>query len=286
MKLNKKLFINTIILIIFGAGFVFIGYHLSLKEETLQKFLPGHSVLKNVIFFSSIIIGPYFAIVLHELGHLLAGIFQGFKVELYVVGFLGIKRVDNSIKWYFNTDWEFFGGMAATSPRKFLSDDELINTYKIILISGPLASLAFGIIPLLIFFNSHSILDPFFALLGVTSLGLCLATTLPNKSGIFFTDRKRYQRLNNKGKIGAIELAFLQVVNQSLLEKTCKNIPLERIDILKKDEDKMIQFWGYYFSFQHYKDNNNDLDAAKVQQTLQDYKKLMPGSIWKSLQID
>jgi Peptidase family M50 len=285
MKFNRKVFIDSFLGLIVGGVLIYLGY-ISIKEKTLFKFLPNDSILQNVTFFTSIVIAPFLAIALHELGHLIAGIFQGFRLELYVVGFFGLKRVEDKIKVYFNTNAQYFGGVAATSPKKILSDSELIRKYKIILISGPLFSLIFGIIPLFGLYYSNSMLKPFLALLGITSLGVFFVTTIPSRSGIFFTDRKRYQRLNDKGETGQIELAFLQIVNQSLLENNCKNLPLERINKLKTDNDKVIQFWGHYFEYQHYKDNGNLAGADTVKYALENYKQLMPKSIWKSLQID
>lgn len=285
MTFNKKIIKDSVLGLFLGGGMVYLSY-ISVSKTTLMKFLPNDSLIENVIFFASLIFAPFIAIMLHELGHLLAGLFQGFRLELFVAGFLGIKRDDKKIKVYFNTNVQYFGGVAATSPIKILTDEELIRKYRTILISGPLLSFIFCLIPFLILYYSDSALNPFFGLLSVTSLGIFLATTIPNKSGIFFTDRKRYQRLLDKGEIGRIELAFLQIVNQSLLENTCKNLPLERIQKLKTDQDKIIQFWGYYFEYQYYKDNNDIPLAETVKQTLINYKLLMPSAIWKSLQID
>lgn len=285
MEFNKKIIIDSVLGLVLGGGMVYLAY-ISVSKATLMKFLPNASLLENVIFFASLIFAPFMAIMLHELGHLLAGLFQGFRLELFVVGFLGIKRDDKKIKVYFNTNVQYFGGVAATSPIEILTDEELIRKYRAILISGPLFSFIFSLISFFILYYSNSALNPFFGLFSVTSFGIFLATTIPNKSGIFFSDRKRYQRLLDKGDIGKIELAFLQIVNQSLLENTCKNLPLERVQKLKTDKDKIIQFWGYYFEYQHYKDNNNIPHAETVKQTLLNYKLLIPSAIWKSLQLD
>lgn len=285
MKFNKKILIDSVLGFTLGGGMLYLVY-VSINKATLLKFLPDDSLLQNVIFFTSIVFAPFSAIILHELGHLLAGIFQGFQLELYVVGFLGIKRDDDKIKIFFNTNIQHFGGVASTSPKKILTDEELIRNYRIIFISGPILSLIFGLISFLLLYYSNSILNPFWGLLSITSFGIFLVTTIPNKSGMFFTDRKRYQRLNDKGETGKIELAFLQVVNQALLENNCKNLPLERINVLKTDNDKIVQFWGHYFEYQHYKDNGNTTGVDIIKRTLENYKQLMPNSFWKSLEID
>ncbi len=123
-------------------------------------------------------------------------------------------------------------------------------------------------------------------LLAITSFGIFLATTLPEKTGIFFTDRKRFQRLSDKGKIGQIELAFLKIVNQSLLEGNCKNLSLQNIEKMKSDEEKIVQFWAYYFEFQYFKDNNNLEESENTKSKIYTYKDAIPKSLWKNLQIE
>ncbi|WP_264510155.1 M50 family metallopeptidase [Flavobacterium sp. N1719] len=285
MAFNKKIIKDSILGLLLGGSIVYLSY-ICMSKTILMKILPNDSLTENVIFFTSIMFAPFVAIILHELGHLLAGLYQGFRLELFVVGFLGIKRENEKVKVYFNTNIQYFGGVAATSPIKIMTDEVLIRKYRIILLSGPSLSFVFGLIALLILYYFDSALNPFFGLLSITSFGIFLATTIPNKSGIFFTDRKRYQRLMDKGEIGKIELAFLQIVNQSLTENTYKNLPIERIQKLKTDQDKIIQFWGYYFEYQYFIDNNNIPLAETVKQTLLNYKIIIPSAIWKSLLID
>lgn len=285
MKFNKKIIIDSLLGLILGGGIVYF-FFMIMSKELLMKFLPDASVFENFIFFTSIFLAPFLAILLHELGHLIAGIIQGFKTELFVVGFLGIKRENNKLKIYFNTNIQYFGGVAATSPTKIVSDDELKVKYKIILISGPIISLFFGVLSFSIFYLFDSAFTSFWGLLAITSFGIFLATTLPEKTGIFFTDRKRFQRLSDKGKIGQIELAFLQIVNQSLLEGNCKNLSLQNIEKMKSDEEKIIQFWAYYFEFQYFKDNEKIKESENSKSKLYSYIDAIPMSLWKNLEID
>lgn len=275
MRFDKKILIDSLLGLILGGGLVFIAY-CYFDKELILKFFLKEDTTSNIIFIASLVIAPFFAIVMHELGHLLAGIFQGFRLELFVVYFFGLRRNNDKIEFFFNTNLQYFGGVAATSPKTLLNNNDLIKKYAIILISGPLSSLLIAFFSFAIFYWYDSLFNPFWGLLSLTSLGIFLATTLPEKSGIFFTDRKRFQRLLNKGEIGQIELAFLQIVNQSLLENTCKNLSIDRLSMLKKDSDKIIQFWGYYFEFQFYKDNvmYDDMNLAKV--SLYEYKKIIP----------
>ncbi len=285
MKFDKKILIDSLIGLVLGGGLVWIAYY-CFNEQFIFKFFPKENSISKIIFFSSIVIAPFLAIAVHELGHLLAGIFQGFQVELFVVYFLGLRRTNGKLELFFNTNVQYFGGVAATSPKTLQNDNDLIRKYAIILISGPLASLILAVISIIIVAKCDLQLNPFWGLLAVTSFGIFIATTIPEKSGIFFTDRKRFQRLLDKGDIGKIELAFLQIVNQSLLENTCKNLSIDKVNMLKQDSDKIIQFWGYYFEFQFYKDNALAEDMQLMRASLDEYKKVIPKALWKSLEID
>ena len=283
MNFNKKTLIDGLIGFILGGACMYIGYK-SMNKHILLKFFPDNNT-EAAVFYTSLLFAPFCAIMLHELGHLGAGLFQGFRLELFVVGFLGIKRAGSKTIPYLNTNFQYFGGVAASSPTKQLADKELIQKYKVILLAGPISSLIFAVLAWIIFYFGDTILNPFLGLFAFISLGIFLATTLPAQTGIFFSDRKRYQRLNDKGEVGKIELAFLQIVNQALLEDSCKNLSLERINMLKKDEEEIIIFWAYYFEYQYYKDNQLTENMYETKEKLMQYKPLIPNAIWKSLEI-
>ena len=38
----------------------------------------------------------FLVLAVHEFGHLLTGLFQGFQLQFFVIGFLGIKRKDSN----------------------------------------------------------------------------------------------------------------------------------------------------------------------------------------------
>lgn len=284
MTFNKKIFIDSLVGLLLGGALMYAGYA-AISKETLLKFFPD-SQFESIVFYTSVIIAPIFAIVFHELGHLFAGLFQGFKLELFVVGFFGMKREDNKVKVYFNTNIQYFGGVAATSPKSILPDSELIDKYKIILISGPIASVLISIISFILFAIFDNAFNPFWGLLGITSFGIFLATTLPNKTGIFFTDRKRFQRLNDKGESGKIELVFLQTANQLLTGNTYSSLTLDNLNIIKSDRDEVMQFWGHYFEYQYYKEIDNQMELANSKDKLFQFKKLIPEGIWNTLEIE
>lgn len=265
-----------------GMGIMLGAYYL-IPNETILKLFPN-SPLKTVIFFSSVIICPIFAIFLHELGHLMAGLIQGFKLQLFIVAFLGIKREEDKVKFYFNRELQFFGGIAATSPQKV--SNHLKKQFAYILIAGPLFSLIFGALFLLLFSTTDSIFNASLGITGIISSGLFLATTIPSKSGVFFTDRKRMQRLLDKGRIGDIEYSFLKTTSQLLIDSHYKNISIEDLRMIQSDEEPIIQFWGHYYEFMYFEEMGNEEKALSIKNNLSQYEELIPQAIWKSLSIN
>ena len=279
--MNNKTFKDSLMGLFLGMAIMLSAYYL-IPKESLLKILPN-STLETFIFIGSIILCPFIAIFIHELGHLFAGLIQGFKLQLFVVAILGIKRVDDKIKIYFNKELQFFGGIAATSPLQISKN--LKNQFAFILIAGPIFSLIFGTLLIVLFNKTDSVFNSSIGITGVISIGLFFATTLPNKSGVFFTDRKRMQRLLDNGRTGEIEYSFIKTSSQLLIDSHYKNISIEDLKMIQSDEDPIIQFWGHYYELKHFEDVGNEEMALPIKNKLDQYKEIVPQNIWKSLGI-
>jgi len=118
------------------------------------------------------------------------------------------------------------------------------------------------------------------------SLSHFLATTIPSKSGMFFTDRARFQRLMNKGQTGEIEAALLSIIAQYVQDNSSKNISLEKARLLQTDNDAVIRFWGYYYRYFYFRDNLLAAEANLAKEKLVAVKRSIPASLWKSLNIE
>lgn len=280
--MKSKTLKDSLVGLVLGIAIMFGAYYLIPKESILKVF--PNSVLETVVFFCSVILCPFVAIMLHELGHLFAGLIQGFKLQLFVVAFLGIKREDDKVTFYLNKELQFFGGIAATSPPKVTNN--LKKQFAYILIAGPLSSLIFGALFLILFSITDSIFNSSLGITGIISLGLFLATTLPAKSGVFFTDRKRMQRLLDKGRIGDIEYSFLKTTSQLLIDSDYKNVSLDDLKMIQSDEDPIIQFWGHYYELKYFEETGNEEKVPTIKNNLSQYKEIVPPTIWKSLLID
>jgi len=265
-----------------GGGMMALAYYFT-PEQTLEKIIPSNRT-ELMIFFSALPIAPLAAIAMHELGHLLAGLSVGFQFQLFVVGLLGVKNEQGKIKWYLNRNFAFMGGVAATSPRTI--DPSNKGKFAFVLLAGPLMSVIFGMVCFLVFSLGDSMLNAVWALTGITSFSIFLATTLPHRSGTFFTDRKRFQRLMGGGLTGDIEMAQLEMAVRIFADGSCKNIDLEKARLIQKDNDTMVRFFGLYYEFQYFKDNLQTNEEQAARQTLLDSKGIVPAQVWKMLGID
>lgn len=280
--MNKKTLIDSIVGLILGITLMLSVIYL-VPKESIDKVIPN-TAAGNFIFFISIIFGPFFAIFLHELGHLLAGLAQGFKLQIFVVAFFGLKRENEKVVPFLNKEIQFFGGIAATSPLQI--GRNLKNQFAIILAAGPLFSFIFGILSLILFVNTNSIFNSTLAIVGLVSIGLFIATTLPEKSGIFFTDRKRFQRLLGKGKTAEIEQGFLQSTSQILIDGHYKNLDIVNLKLMQSDVEPIVKFWGCFYEYKYHKETGDEENAFQMKIQLSSFEKIIPKTIWKSLEID
>lgn len=219
-------------LVVFLTSFRFADQ--LLLDTTTQKY----------VLIGSIIVMVHLVLMVHELGHLLTGLIQGFRFELFVVGLLGVRREAEKINFYLNKNLAYYGGVGATSP----TDDSPDNPQKFarILLAGPIASIVFALVCLVI---GNYIAEPwciFWYTGGITSMAIFFATTIPSKTGVFFTDRKRYQRLVTPGKDQDIELAMLNIMGKFAKDNSYANIQPSDIELMIGDEDSFINFFAWF----------------------------------------
>lgn len=241
MKNNKHLksFIELTILVLL----VFLSVYFIEKIPAFDFPKPASTSAK-IVTFTGIFIMALLMLGLHELGHLLTGLAQGFRFALFVIGPLGVKREEENIKWYLNTNLGHYGGIAATTPVN--SEPANAKKFARVIIAGPLTSLLGGIIFLGL---STLVGTPWNIIIfsgGLVSLALFLATTIPSRTGPFFTDRKRYQRLTRPGKAQQIELATLRIMGQYAQDNSYQNVDPADINILLEDEEPFMRYFGWF----------------------------------------
>ena len=176
------------------------------------------------------------------------------------------------------------GGVAATFPTK--KDPKNRMRFAYMVLAGPIASLFFAIACFLFVTYTKNQLWSFWLFAGTTSIGVFLATTIPAKSGIFFTDRARFQRLISRGPQGKSEEALLQIIAQTTTDNSSKNISLEDAWLLQADKEPFMQFWGYYYEYDFFKANENAQLAEQARLRLIKLKDVISKPIWKALKIE
>jgi len=208
----------------------------------------------------------------HEFGHVLTGLAEGFKFHLYVAGPFGLKRDENDqIVFYIEKDISLWGGIAATLPKKY--DKENYKKFGRVLLGGPLTSILFGSINLIssIIFSQNILL-----MLGLMSLAIGTISLIPTRNGAFYTDGGRWLRIHKNEGTKAVELAIWNLTQNAIIQGNYTNVNLDEIMILKDDQDSRTQYLGHYFAYHFYKDNQEDENANNEKVALEELKGKVP----------
>lgn len=244
---------------------------------------PNGEKPSGLMLVLSLFFGFIATLAVHELGHVFMGLATGFRFELFVVFLLGVKRTEHGVKPYLNTNAGYMGGVAATIPTTPGPDNR--RKFAWMILAGPLASLLFSLLCLLALLYTSNVLYTFFFVCCPMSFAIFLATTLPKKTGMFFTDRARYQRLMGNGPAARSEESLLNIIAQTTADNSCANVSLSDTDTLKQDTDAITRFWGYYYEYEYFKTNNLTEKAEDVRAEMLTFKSVLPGALWKALKL-
>lgn len=268
MKSSSKIFTGLKWLLVIV---LFFGSLTILKDLLAISELNPVTKTEKFIHFVGIFLSMFVVLGIHELGHLITGLIKGFKFDLYVVGPLGIKRENNKIKIYLNKNLGYYGGVAGTSPKENHPDNA--KKFAQILLAGPITSLLFSV---LCFLLVNPVGKPFGIVLftaGAISLGIFIVTTIPARTGMFFTDRKRYQRLVKPGKEQDVELAILRIMGSFSKDNSYKDISQHDIETLISDELPFFKFYGLFNLICFQLENKGMVEK----ETLEKYEELSKG---------
>lgn len=236
-----------------------------------------------LICISSYIIATF----IHELGHVLIGLYHGWKLYLLVVGPIGFKgKPDGGIKIYFEKNVKFWGGVGGTLPQ--IEDKKNINIWANILLAGPFASLILGLIslPLGIYFNKM-----FFMILGAMGIGMGLATALPFpiKTGIGgYIDGYRWKRLKNRSTNAAYmeEVALFRFSEFEQLNKNFQDFDPVHIKILKHSKDSVIQLHGFYAEYKYFRSIGDDRNMRFVEEEMNKLEREIPKFLFDAIKSE
>lgn len=273
---NKKGAAQKIILmLLFGVLSLATGYFTG-KYLVKTVSLPGlapEGMGEKVLYVAIGLFAIWLVIALHELGHLLAGLLQGFRMALYTAGFLGARGVEKGVQFFFNREMSMFGGLAATFPEQITSGPALRRKFAWIVAAGPLTSLLVAILSLgLGWWILPELLEPaplmiraavlFLFITGGFSALIFLATSLPIPSTGFMTDGARFLSLLSGGEKGQREEAGLAVMSLMGAGKLPGEYPPELLTPLTAlPPENLLGLNGHFVAFTHFLDRN-DFEAG------------------------
>lgn len=304
MEKKKRLLLQLVLGGLVGAAVGFGGVHVvftvfpkdSLRTVFDSPTGPAETILKTMLGF----IALWAALAVHELGHLLTGLAQGFRFHLYVAGFLGVRRSPQTdrVEWYLNRDAQLFGGVAAALPTQQTSDLRL--RFAWVVLAGPLTSLLTG--GLIFWLTYIGITSPavsgsallrgslvFGLLFSFTSLALFLATTIPNRTGVFYTDRARFFRLIRGGHTGQVEQAVLETLAHSMSGRPYRELDKLQLDLLLTEKEPFFRTYAHTLAYYRHLDRN-ELDEAyrhirTADELAHEQPRLFRQEIWKELAL-
>ncbi len=226
------------------------------------------SIIEKALLIIVIPITLFLVIAVHELGHLLTGLAQGFRFQMYIVGPFGIRRHEETdkIQVYLNRALNLAGGLAATTPVN--NDPKNILRFARAVIAGPLISLLLGI--MFIFISQHVTLfwKITYLIGGISSLAIFLITIIPYKTGTFLSDGKRFLRLAfGTDKEKQIESAILRITATYVGNKNYSMLDPKDITLLKEDDSSLMHTMGFFYGYLYYY-TRGDMEKANEERVI------------------
>jgi cation transporter-like permease len=259
-----------------------------IKSNTVLQYIGPQGAIEKILFVALAFFAIWLVIALHELGHLYAGLAQGFRLALYTAGFLGIRGTEYGAQLFFNRDVNLMGGLAATFPEEVAGGPELRRKFARIVIAGPLTSLLVAIAAFaagIWLYQPGS--TPATLLLRATISGLFvtgfmsslifLATSAPIPSQGFMTDGRRFLSLLSGGAKGLREEAGLAVMSLMGAGKLPGEYPADLLPpLLSLPPGNLLGVNGNFIAFTHYLDRGETEQALSYAQTVESNIQALP----------
>ena len=169
------------------------------------------------------------AVLLHELGHVLAGRTKGFRFYWLAVGPFMWKKEAGQLRFSWNTDLNTAGGMALCVPP---DDQDLRRRFLAFALGGPLGSLAWAAVAL----GAYALLPPAISAVGQVLAGalavsggisalLVVVTLIPMHVGGFNSDGARALTMWRGGPGSQLEIAVLSALVRSVVGVRPRELP-------------------------------------------------------------
>ncbi|GMQ57474.1 hypothetical protein AN1V17_18690 [Vallitalea sediminicola] len=196
---------------------------------------------------------------IHELGHIVMGLMNGWKFYMLVIGPFEWKREkpNEKVRFFLEKNIMMWGGMGGSYPINTSKDN--LKIWSKVLIAGPIASIIIGItmIPIAIITGNL-----FFSMLVFMpiSMGIVSGFPLPLKTGFLYTDGGRWIRLKRGNQEAAEEKALFLITENSMINGE-NSLPDEEVIVpLLNSINPSIQYYGLYYHYMLSKSNDNQTD--------------------------
>lgn len=273
-------------LVLGGAGYL-SGYFM---VNTLGSALPLKAFgpqggAEKLLYIALTLLAAWGVILVHELGHLCAGLAQGFRLALFTAGLLGVRGSATGPRFFLNRQLSLMGGLAASFPERLETGPALRRKFARIVAAGPLASLLLG---LLAFWalgwvpaQTPSLLARaggfYLMVTGLLSIIIFLATIVPARMGGFMSDGARLLSLLNKGEQARYEEASLAVGALTGAGKLPGDYPADLIaQLLQRPPDSLLGLNGHFVAFSHYLDRGETPAALALAQGIETHIDVVP----------
>ena len=208
-------------------------------------------VLKMIGFwFVSMILST----TVHECGHVVGGLLEGWKFFYLVVGPVRIYRenLQDKIRVGIEKNVSLWGGIGGTIPAK--KEDVKISSFGRILLAGPLASMILGVIAAVLGLLLHSL---FFLMLMGVALGMGGSCLIPGiKTGILYNDGSRYYRIHRGGQEQAEEEAIFYAAFREYINPDAPYSE-DSIQTLLRSKDVEFRYAAHYYAYENAKEAGN-----------------------------
>ena len=244
-------------------GFLMAYFNQPPPEFKIVK-APG---LYKLSLLPIVVLVSWLAIAIHELGHVLAGLSQGFEFRFISVGPTMLEKEGEKMKFKWNTNFNNYGGLALCLPKR---NHNLTKRFAFFAVGGPMASLIWGLVTLAIsqivtldttLFWGY-LMDSFLFFSYFLSFIIFMGTIIPFRSGNFYSDGARIKNLLGGGFKAEVEATFLEhVANTTAGVRPGLQEPKQVQAIIDHQDDHPMKPIFHVVLYHHFLDINSLSEA-------------------------
>ena len=246
----------------------FVSLILCLRNENICYNRGMETILLIILKF---ILYYFVALLIHEMGHLVAGIALGWQFYHISIGPIRISYDQNHklhIHWIHSIgDW---GGAVAIFPKS--SDSCNIREVGIVVATGPIVT-----------FFSALLMLKLVPILGWLLVCITILTALPYRKGNVYSDGGKLKRIYGNSDNAEIELAGFRIGSKVLQYGDFANVELRDIEILISSSDIRDQYRGIFYKWRYYVDVAEVTQAQIMKENLDEFGQSLPISLRKVL---